>query len=99
MATFVVLVSWTEQGIRMYPETTQRADAFAGVLEKLGARLVSIFWTIGPYDIVTIVEAPDDATITAGLLRVGALGNIRSTTMRAFDRAEMESIVAKATAG
>jgi uncharacterized protein with GYD domain len=96
VATFVVLVSWTEQGIKTYPETVQRADAFAGILRKLGGRVVSLVWTIGPYDIVTTVEAPDAETITAGLLRVGALGNIRSTTLRAFSREEMQGIVAKA---
>ncbi|TWE18317.1 GYD domain-containing protein [Kitasatospora atroaurantiaca] len=99
MPTYVVLVNWTDQGIRTYPETTQRAEAFSGMVEKLGGKVVSLFWTIGPYDIVTVVEAPDDATITAGLLRVCALGNIRTTTLRAFGRDEMQSIVTKATAG
>jgi uncharacterized protein with GYD domain len=96
MATYITLVNWTDQGIRGYRETTSRADAFAAALESLGARLVSLYWTVGQYDIVATVEAPDDGTITAALLRVGALGNIRSTTLRAFDKEQMASIVAKA---
>ncbi len=98
MSTFITLVNWTDQGIRDYQDTTHRADAFASALERLGARLVSLHWTVGPYDIVVTVEAPDDETITAALLQVGALGNIRSTTLRAFDKEEMTRIVSKATA-
>jgi len=96
MSTYIALLNWTDQGIRAYQETASRADAFAATLEKLGAKLVSLYWTVGPYDIVAIVEAPDAETITAGLLQVGALGNIRSTTLRAFDKDEMTRIVARA---
>jgi uncharacterized protein with GYD domain len=96
MSTYITLVNWTDQGIRDYRVTTNRADAFASALEGLGARLVSLYWTVGQYDIVATVEAPDDETVTAALLQVGALGNIRSTTLRAFDKEAMARIVAKA---
>ena len=96
MSTYVTLVNWTDQGIRDYQHTVSRADAFAAALEKLGAKLVSLYWTVGQYDIVVTVEAPDDEAITAALLQVGALGNIRSTTLRAFDKEEMTRIVARA---
>lgn len=61
-------------------------------------RLADIYWTVGPYDLVAVVEAPDDETAAAALLRLGAVGNIRSTTMRAFGRDEVEGIIAKASA-
>jgi uncharacterized protein with GYD domain len=57
---------------------------------------VSLYWTVGPYDIVSIVEAPDEETAVAALLQVSAGGNVRSTTLRAFDRDEMSRIISKA---
>jgi uncharacterized protein with GYD domain len=96
MSTYIALVNWTDQGIRAYRETVSRADAFAAALEKLGAKLVTFYWTVGQYDMVAVVEAPDDETITAALLQVGALGNIRSATLRAFDKDEMTRIIARA---
>jgi uncharacterized protein with GYD domain len=91
-AVWAVLVN-----MRAYPETTQRADAISGMVEKFGGHVVSLFWTVGAYDLVAVVEAPDAETITASLLRLGALGNVR-TTMRAFRQDEMTGIVAKAGA-
>ena len=98
MQTYVALLNWTDKGIQDYPETVQRADAFSGMVEKFGGHVVSLYWTVGTYDLVAIVEAPDAETITAALLRLGALGNVRTTTMRAFGRDEMTGIVAKAGA-
>lgn len=98
MQTYVALLNWTDKGIQDYPETTQRADAFSGMVEKFGGHVVSLFWTVGAYDLVAVVEAPDAETITAALLRLGALGNVRTTTMRAFRQDEMTGIVAKAGA-
>jgi uncharacterized protein with GYD domain len=98
MQTYVVLVNWTDQGIRAYPETIQRAEAFGGMVEQFGGRVISLFWTVGPYDLVVVAEAPDAESLTSVLLKLGALGNVRSTTLRAFGRDEMTSIVAKASA-
>lgn len=98
MQTYIALLNWTDEGIQNYGETTQRADAFSGMVEKFGGHLVNLFWTVGTYDLVAIVEAPDAETITAALLRLGALGNVRTTTMRAFGRDEMTGIVTKAGA-
>jgi uncharacterized protein with GYD domain len=95
MATYVILINWTDQGIREHQDTVSRADAFAKMLEGLGGKVQNLLWTIGPYDIVATVEAPDDETITAAALKVGALGNVRSTTLRAFNSDEMSAILAK----
>ncbi len=65
MATYVLLLNWTEQGIRNAKETLARADAAAGLVEKLGGKMKEVYWTLGPYDVVAIVEAPDDETATA----------------------------------
>lgn len=97
MPTYVSLLNWTDQGIRGYKDTAQRAEAFAAAAEKLGVKVLNLYWTVGPHDIVAVVEAPDDETATAVLLQVAGMGNVRSTTLRAFGREEMDRIIAKAT--
>ncbi len=86
MTTFVSLVNWTDQGIKNFRESAKRADAFAELVQKNGGSVKAIYWTLGEYDIVAIVEAPDAESGTAVLLQVGALGNVRTTTLEAFDR-------------
>ncbi len=95
MATFVSLINWTEQGITNFRDTPKRADAFRQMLTKHGANLKDIYWTLGSYDIVVVAEAPDDETITAVALELGSLGNVRTTTLRAFGRSEIEAIINK----
>jgi uncharacterized protein with GYD domain len=95
MATFVSLINWTDQGIKSFKESAARADAFAALVEKAGGKVVNLYWTLGEYDLVSITEAPDAETATAVLLQVGALGNVRSATMQAFDRDAFQAIVAK----
>ncbi|MGW3659910.1 GYD domain-containing protein [Streptomyces sp. NPDC005151] len=96
MATYVTLLNWTDQGVRNYKDTAKRAEDFAAAAQKLGAKLLSIYWTVGPYDLVVVVEAPDDETATATLLQLGGVGNVRTTTLRAFGQEEMDRIIAKA---
>jgi uncharacterized protein with GYD domain len=93
--TYVVLLNWTDQGIRNYKETLDRAEAASKALEALGGRMKDLYWTLGPHDVVAIAEAPDDETATAFALAAGAQGSIRSTTLRAFDREEVKGILAK----
>ncbi|HEY3210772.1 MAG TPA: GYD domain-containing protein [Actinomycetota bacterium] len=95
MATFVSLVNWTEQGIANFRDTPKRADAFTELIGKYGGTVNSIWWTLGPYDIVAVVEVPDDETMTAAALELGSLGNVRTTTLRAFGRTEIETIIKK----
>ena len=95
MAAYVSLVSWTDKGIAAYRDTIARADAAQAAAVKLGGRIASIWWTIGPYDLVVLTEFPDDESATAFALALGAAGNIRTTTMRAFGAGEMSSIIAK----
>ncbi len=95
MATYIALINWTDQGIKNFKDSPKRADAFGEIMGKAGGSVKSIWWTIGPYDIVAVVDAPDEEAITAALLQVGALGNVRSTTLRAFDQAQFTSIIKK----
>lgn len=96
MATYVSLLNWTQQGIANFRDTTSRAREFSELMEKAGGRVREILWTLGEYDLVCIVEAPDDETLTATLLRLGEKGNVRSRTMRAFSAEEMERVIERA---
>jgi uncharacterized protein with GYD domain len=91
--TYVSLFNWTDQGIRNVRETLDRAQKSDELAQKHGARFVQLYWTIGPHDIVAIVEAPDDESATAFLLELGSSGNLRTTTLRAYDREEMSGIL------
>jgi uncharacterized protein with GYD domain len=95
MATYVGLVQFTDQGIRNIKDTVKRGDAAAAAAEKMGMKIVEEFWTMGAYDVVVVVEAPDDETMSAFMLKIGSLGNVKSHTLRAFRRNEMEKILAK----
>ncbi len=96
MPTFISLINWTDQGIRQYPDTLRRAEAFDQPLQRLGGSLTACYWTVGQHDIVAIYDAPDAETAAAALLNIGALGNIRTQTLRAFSREEMQAIIDKA---
>jgi uncharacterized protein with GYD domain len=97
MPRYVTLINWTEQGAANFKETVDRYEAAQQQFEKLGVKLVDVYWTVGEHDIVTVVEAPDDESATAALLRLGAAGNVRTKTMRAFSRDEMRRVIDKAS--
>ena len=98
MATFVILGNWTEQGAKAFADAPARARANEQAAAAMGGRVVGTYWTLGQYDFVSIIEAPDDAAAAAGLLVLGAAGNARTVTLRAFAQSEMEAIVATAKA-
>lgn len=93
MATYVLLINWTDQGIKNFKDTTQRAQDFTNAMEKQGGHVRELVWTLGEYDIVALVDAQDDEMLTAGLLQVGALGNVRTKTLRAFSAQQMNGII------
>ncbi len=94
MPTYISLFSWTDQGIRNVRDTLERVDRASELAEeKYGVRLGQIYWTVGAYDLVSVFEAPDEQSATAFLLELGSVGNVRSTTLRAYDREEMSGIL------
>jgi uncharacterized protein with GYD domain len=95
MVTYVVLAKFTDQGVRKAKESPKRADAFKEMAKTFGVTVKDIVWTQGRYDVVTIVEAPDESSAMSLNLSLGALGNVRTETMRAFSAAEMAQIVGK----
>lgn len=95
MATYIVLASFTDQGVKNAKETIGRAEAFKEMARKCGVTVKDLYWTLGATDVAAICDAPDDESATALALSVGTRGNVRSTTMRAFSAQEMNRIVSK----
>ena len=95
MALYISLNSFTDQGIRNLKDTIKRTDAAREMAKKLGVTLKEVYWTLGNYDMLSIIEAPDDASMAAFQASVGALGNIRTQTLRAFSQGDMKGILAK----
>ena len=95
MASYVCLIQFTDQGFGNIQDTVKRGDAAIAEAKKMGMKIVEEYWTMGAYDAVVIIEAPDDETMSAFILKVGSLGNIKGQTLRAFRRNEMEAILAK----
>jgi uncharacterized protein with GYD domain len=95
MVTYIVLANFTDQGIKNAKDSPKRAEAFRQMAKTFGVTVKDIFWTQGRYDIVTVVEAPDEFSATALSLSLSALGNIRTESLRAFSAADMATIVGK----
>ena len=92
MATFISLVNFTDQGIRNIKESPDRYAAFKTMAEKVGVNVKGVYYTVGQYDLILVAEGTEEA-VTAALLKVGALGNVRSQTLRAFSSDEMRKII------
>ena len=95
MGTYIALSSFTDQGVRDVKNSTKRAEAVKKAAKKFGAEMTHIYWTLGHYDLVAIIEAPNDESATAFALAIGAAGNVRTQTLRAFSKDEMNGILAK----
>jgi uncharacterized protein with GYD domain len=95
MATYILLATYTEQGIKGIKDTVKRTEAVRELAKKAGATMKESYWTLGVYDVVGVFEAPDDETMTAFSLSVAKLGNVKTHTLRAFSGKEMGGILAK----
>src|SRR5262245_45005979 len=95
MATYIMLASFTDQGIRNVKDTVKRAEAFKEIAKGAGVKVRDLFWALGQYDVVAVADAPDDMTMTALGLTLGKSGNVRTQTLRAFSADEMSKILAK----
>jgi len=93
MVAYVVLANFTDQGIRNAKESPKRAEAFKTMAKTFGVTVKEFVWTQGRYDVVTIVDAPDEASFMSLTLSLGALGNVRTESLRAFSADEMTKVV------
>lgn len=95
MTRFVVLINFSEKGIADVADSISRADAFQAAAEKAGAKVESVYWTLGCYDGLFVLSAPDEATAAALVLGIGKGSSVRTTMLRAFDRNEFADVIAK----
>ncbi len=94
MTTYVMLASWTEQGMRNAKESARRLDTAKQVLKDMGGEFKSFFLTMGDYDMIGVYEAPDDAVAARVSLQLGMLGNVRTRTLKAFPEAAYRELIA-----
>jgi uncharacterized protein with GYD domain len=100
MVTYILLGTFTEQGIRKIKDTTKRADAIREMAKKAGIDVKEMYWTLGQYDVAAIFDAPDEAAATSLALNIGSQGNVRTQLMRAFTEDEIGPILSgKAKSG
>jgi len=95
MATFITLVNFTQQGVREFRDSPERAAKFKSTAQKAGVTVKDMYWTMGAYDVVLVLEAADDETVTAAMLSLASGGNVRTQTLRGFDSSEMKKIISK----
>ena len=93
MAKYIALCNWTDQGIRDVKNSAKRLDAARELAAKLGGKIVDFSMTMGEYDMVVIMEAPDDETVAKFNLMLGMSGNLRSTTLKAFNEADYRRVI------
>ena len=97
MPSYITLMNWTDQGVKSFKDSVDRADAAEVALSPAGINFKDLYWTVGAYELIATFEAPDEETLAAALLTLAAQGNLRTTTLRAFTSDEMRGVIAKAT--
>ena len=93
MSHYVLLIKWTEQGISKIKESSDRYSSFKASVEKAGGKLIGGYYTFGEYDVIIIVEAPNDEVVMYLMLKVGSAGNVRTKILRAFTAEEGMRII------
>ena len=95
MATFIVLIDFTDQGIRNFKGTTERADSFIEMANSVGVTVKETYWTMGAHDAVLILDAADETSVASVLISLASKGNVKPHTLRAFNRQEIEAVIGK----
>ena len=93
MPNYFMLLNWTEQGIAKAKASPKRLDAGRKAFKKMGVEIKDTYLTMGPYDLVCVIEAPDGQTAAKAILSLGAAGNVRTLTLPAFTEDQYREIV------
>lgn len=93
LSYYILLINWTEPGIKMIKDSPNRFSSFKASVEKAGGKLIGGYFTLGEYDVVIIIEAPNDETVMSLMLKVGSLGNVRTKTLKAFTAEEGMKVI------
>jgi uncharacterized protein with GYD domain len=94
MATYIILINWTQKGIENVKESPDRLDMAKKAFQAYGSKLKEFYLVTGRYDMVIVAEAPDDETVAKLALTIGSGGAIRTETLRAFSEDEYRKIIA-----
>ena len=95
MSTYIALAKFTDQGLKGVKETVKRAESAREMASKYGVQMKDIYWTLGEYDIVILLDAQDDASLTAFNLALSSMGNVKFQTLKAFNRDETTALLGK----
>lgn len=93
MSQYILLINWTQQGISKIKESSDRYNSFKTSVEKAGGKLIGGYYTFGEYDVIIIIEAPNDEVVMSLMLKVGSAGNVRTKTLKAFTAEEGMNII------
>jgi len=94
MPTYIALLKYTQQGAAKLKDSPKRLDAGRKMFKKAGAEIKDTYLTMGRYDLVCIIEAPDDETVARLLLQLGSQGNVQTETLKAFNEDQFRKIAA-----
>ena len=97
MNTYVALVSWTQKGIQDFRESPSRVDKAKAAIVAAGGEMKSFYLTLGRYDMIAVIEAPDDEAYAKVMIVLGSKGGVRTETLRAFSEDEYRNIIAAVT--
>jgi uncharacterized protein with GYD domain len=95
MATYIATIKFTPQGVAAIKDTGKRAAAFKSAAKKLGVKVTDVYWTLGHFDGLLVMEAEDEQSVTSAMLQLAALGNVQTRTARAFNVGEIENILGR----
>lgn len=93
MSTYFILINWTDQGIKNIKDSPKRVDAAKTAMKAIGGEVKSFYMLQGKYDAALILEVPSDEALAKFLLKIGSLGNVRTTTLKAYPEAEYRNII------
>ena len=94
MPTYITLLNWTQQGVQNIKESPSRLEQAKAATAAAGGEMTAFYMTLGQYDMVAVIEAPDDATYAKVMLSIASQGGTRSQTLRAFTEDEYREIIA-----
>ncbi|HUE82427.1 MAG TPA: GYD domain-containing protein [Pyrinomonadaceae bacterium] len=93
MPTYITLLKWTQQGIARVKDSPKRLDAGRKAFHKFGVEIKDTYLMMGRYDLLCVIQAPDDETVARALLSLGSQGNVQTETLKAFNEDEFRKIV------
>jgi uncharacterized protein with GYD domain len=94
MPTYISLINYTQKGIENVKESPARLEKVKQGIKAAGGEMKAFYLTIGQYDIVTVVEAPNDKVFATTMLAIGSAGAVRTETLKAFKEEEYKEIIA-----